>query len=262
MLLAALVACSPTSQSAAERRAEAARADSSAAGYDVGVKTPVSGPAVAAHVASTDSATDSTKHTGPRTVAVATAPASSVPVPPPVTRAPPPVDSTRPRTGRGGTARPSDPAPPAVAPLDPALESMFLTYDEAKKTATFQLAAGTEIEGQISFNGVRRGGRVLTVPTGWRVNVEFTNRDGDLPHSATIIASFEPIPEELPASAFPQAQTVKVSEGLLDGDSDNISFVADRAGRYMIACGVLGHAQRGQWLVLDVSSTATVPTYR
>jgi uncharacterized cupredoxin-like copper-binding protein len=72
----------------------------------------------------------------------------------------------------------------------------------------------------------------------------------------------EPVPEQLPSSAFPQAQTAKIEEGLLEGDSDQFSFVADRGGRYFIACAVLGHAQRGQWLVLDVSTTATIPAYR
>lgn len=146
--------------------------------------------------------------------------------------------------------------------MDPALEATFLTFDEVKKSATFQLAAGNELGSQVSFNGVRRGGRILTVPVGWRIGIEFTNRDAELPHSATIVAGFEPIPEQLPPPAFPQAQTVRVDEGLLEGDSDELIFVADRAGRYLIACGVLGHAQRGQWIVLEVSPTATVPTYR
>jgi FtsP/CotA-like multicopper oxidase with cupredoxin domain len=139
---------------------------------------------------------------------------------------------------------------------------MFLAFDSVKKTATFQLAAGNELDNQISLNGAQRGQRTLTVPVGWRVGIEFTNRDAELPHSATIVAGFESIPEQLPPPAFPNAHTDKVDEGLLEGDSDVISFVADRAGRYLIACGVLGHAQRGQWIVLQVSPTATVPTYR
>jgi hypothetical protein len=146
--------------------------------------------------------------------------------------------------------------------MDPAVEATFLTFDSTKKTLVFQLAAGNELEDQVSFNGVRRGARSLVVPVGWRVLIEFTNRDAKLPHSAAIVAGFEPLPEELPPAAFPQAQTMRVEEGLLEGDSDEISFVADRAGRYLIACGVLGHAQRGQWIVLDVSPTATVPRYR
>jgi hypothetical protein len=61
---------------------------------------------------------------------------------------------------------------------------------------------------------------------------------------------------------FPRAQTVRTGEGLLEGDADEILLTADRVGRYLIACGVLGHAQRGQWITLNVSTTATKPTYR
>jgi hypothetical protein len=146
--------------------------------------------------------------------------------------------------------------------MDPALEATFLVFDTLKKIATFQLAAGTEVPDQVSFNGVRRGARVLTVPVGWHLGIEFTNRDAELPHSAIVVAGFEPVPEQLPSPAFPSAQTVKVDEGLLEGDSDEIRFLVDRPGRYLIACGVVGHAQRGQWLLLEVTASATVPTYR
>jgi hypothetical protein len=162
----------------------------------------------------------------------------------------------------GGQQGGSCPGAPSLPPLDPEVAATFLVVDTAKKVATFQLAAGNELTNQVSFNGARRGGRILIVPVGWRLVIEFANRDTELPHSATVVAAVEPIPEQVPPPAFPHAQTVKIDEGLLEGDSDEIGFVVDRAGRYLIACGVLGHAQRGQWLVLEVSTTATVPTYR
>ena len=263
---AVLTACSPSPKTSAERRAEAARADSSAAGYDVGPRPAGSS---LAHAPKVDSTSDSTKH-GSATAATGAAGRGNVVVPQPIATVPrvatqpvqrpavTVVDSARGQRGRGGS-RSGDPGLP---PLDPAVEAMFLVFDTAKKAATFQLAAGNEIVNQVSFNGARRGGRILTVPVGWRLGIEFTNRDAELPHSATIVAGFEPIPEQLPPPAFPHAQTIKVEEGLLEGDSDEIIFVADRAGRYLIACGVLGHAQRGQWIVLEVSATAAVPTYR
>lgn len=268
MLLAALAACTPNSQTAAERRAEAARADSSAAGYDVAV--------VGTQAPAPDSASDSTRQGSPGALGGAvTKPAlqGGAVIPPPIVTVPrvvtqpghrpavTVVDTTRGRRGRGGSPL-GDPRATGLPPLDPALEATFLAFDDVKKTATFQLAAGNELDNQISLNGAQRGERTLTVPVGWRVGIEFTNRDAELPHSATIVAGFEPIPEQLPLPAFPNARTDKVDEGLLEGDSDVISFVADRAGRYLIACGVLGHAQRGQWIVLQVSPTATVPTYR
>jgi hypothetical protein len=265
MLLAVLTACTPDSRTADQRRAEAARADSSAAGYDVGAGRTAASETT--HVAPTDSTADSTAGglaMSPQHVAVVPPPTHPVPTPvnqtparPPVT----PVDTHRASGGRGGS-RPGDPDQAGLPPLDPATAATFLAFDSTKKIVTFQLAAGNELDTQVSFNGARRGGRILTVPVGWRINIEFTNRDPELPHSAAIIAGLEPVPEQLPSSAFPQAQTAKIEEGLLEGDSDQFTFVADRGGRYFIACAVLGHAQRGQWLVLDVSTTATIPAYR
>ncbi len=256
ILLAALIACRPSSQTAAERRAAAARADSSAAGYEVGVvSAPTPDTTVSATLDSTQGAT--TVGPGSKGGTVAPTPTILVPSTKPVPRQVVTVADTS-RSRRGGGSSPSAGLPP----LDPAVEATFLAFDTLKKTATFQLAAGTEILDQVSFNGVRRGARVLTVPVGWRLGIEFTNRDAELPHSAMVVADSQPIPEQLPLPAFPQAQTVKVEEGLLEGDSDEIRFLADRVGRYLIACGVMRHAQRGQWLVLEVSASATVPTYR
>jgi uncharacterized cupredoxin-like copper-binding protein len=264
MLLTALAACTPNSQTAAERRAEAARADSSAAGYDVAAAATQAAPPGGSHTAPADTA--SRAATQPASQGGVVIPSPLVTVPhvatqpahrPTVTV----VDTTKGRRGRGESP-PGDPGATGRPPMDPALEATFLVFDTLKKTAVFQLAAGNELGNQISLNGAQRGGRMLTVPVGWRVGIEFTNRDAELPHSATVVGSSEPIPEQLPASAFPNAQTDKVDEGLLEGDSDAISFVADRAGRYLIACGVLGHAQRGQWILLVVSPTATVPHYR
>ena len=178
----------------------------------------------------------------------------------------PPRTTTRPVRPPAATTdtgtRSRDTVKRGIPPLDPALEAMFLTFDEGKKTATFQLAAGNELLDQVSFNGVTRGERVLTVPVGWHVGIEFSNRDTYLPHSALVTEMVDPVPEQLPLAAFPGAQSVKVDAGLLEGDSDQIVFVADRPGRYLIACGVLSHAQRGQWILLEISATATVPSYR
>ena len=262
MLFVALVACTPNSQTAAERRAAAARADSSAAGYDVAVIEP-RGPAVdTTQAMRTPNATDSARPSGP----------GAVPPPPaggvvPVAVVTPPRTTTqqparRPPVATDTGTRSRDTVKRGLPPLDPALEAMFLTFDEGKKTATFQLAAGNELLDQVSFNGVTRGERVLTVPVGWRVGIEFSNRDTYLPHSALVTEMIDPVPEQLPLAAFPGAQSVKADAGLLEGDSDEIVFVADRPGRYLIACGVLSHAQRGQWLLLEISATATVPTYR
>ncbi len=272
MLLVTFNACAPDSQTDAERSAEAARADSSAAGYEVGpapsgrprsIQGPDSGPRRPDSIGVAGS--------NPRTVATGPGTSSTQPtslVVPVVPVSGTGADSTM-RGSRGSTGRAPGPGKTrrdsggaSLPPLDPRLEANFLVYDTTKKTAIFQLAASDEIAAQVSFNGVRQGGRTITIPLGWRVTIAFANRDPELPHSATIVAVTGTIPEQLPEPVFPRAQTIRVDEGLLEGDVDEILFTADRVGRYLLACGVLGHAQRGQWITLDVSTTATVPTYR
>ena len=269
LLLTLLAACSPGSPSDAERAVHAARADSSAAGYDVG---PVS---VASSRHSADSASKPAVTVvipGPGEGRAGTpreAPADSV------RRARTTVDSAAAvvSKGRGGSGVSTGPTltsgadstrrgSTALPPLDPALEPDFIVYDTTRKSVTFQLAAGDEIPEQVSFNGAQRGGRTLTVPHGWRVTLAFANRDPQLPHSVIIVDVAGLVPEQLPGPVFPRAHTVRVEEGLLEGDADEITFTADRVGRYLIACGVLGHAQRGQWITLDVSTTAATPSYR
>lgn len=264
--------CAPDSLSESERLAEEARADSSAAGYDVGPpadrRRATAGAQSAGRPDSTarpgssagDRATDSiaraqaaSRDTAPLKAIVPAAGAGTA-------RSP---DSTRtatPGTGRSGQLPPTGDRP--LAPLSAAVEATYVAYDSVRKTVTFQLAAGDEIPEQVSFNGVRRGGRTLIIPLGWRVTIAFSNRDPQLPHSATIVALTDALPEQLPPSAFPRAQTVRLDDGLLEGDADEIIFTADHAGKYALACGVIGHAQRGQWLALEVSAIATVPRYR
>ena len=263
ILIAAVAACAPDSRTLAERRAAAARADSSAAGYDVGMAPPVRPAADSGGTPTAGTADSARRDSSSKSPPVPATPGSQgrITVASTVASGPPPVNASgRPRvvasadTGGRTSHR--------LPPLDPAVEATFLKFDETKRSAMFQLASGNELEAQVSFNGARRGERVLTIPLGWRLGIEFINRDADLPHSATVIPGVEPVPEQIPPAAFPQAHSVKVDDGLLEGDSDEVSFIADREGRYFIACGVLGHAQRGQWLVLEVSSTATRPSYR
>ena len=271
VLLAALVACAPDSQSAADRAADEARADSSAAGYDVGAL-----PAAAVASRGADSLPKSGRDSSGPTAGSGSGQGSvSVPNPSARDTAKNPAAHVASSGGRAGSGGPGtsgaatgprggrrDSSAVVHVPLNPALEPDFLVYDTLRKTLVFQLAATGELQEQVSFNGATRGGRTLTVPHGWRVTIAFANRDPQLPHSATIVDLIEPVPEQLPEPVFPRAQTIRMEEGLLEGDADEITFAADRVGRFLIACGVLGHAQRGQWLTLSVSTTATKPSYR
>src|SRR6266704_1881612 len=142
------------------------------------------------------------------------------------------------------------------------IDSNWLTVDTTAKTATFQLTAGlTQLNGGLNFNGFNDGKLTLTVPTSWTVVIHFTNRDTNLPHSAEVVDTTQPMPAgpvEPPALA--RAMTARLMQGLASGQSDSVRFVANKAGSYMIFCAVPGHGLAGMWIRLKVSATEKRPT--
>ena len=263
LLVSVTSSCTGESRSEPERLAEAARADSSAAGYDVGASGPSESRSPRSVVASGPPAAVAPRSQGRSVGLPDTTSMQQVIIPPIVATVP--LRGGQPGRQPGAivdtspTGSDSLHGEPRVPPVR---EADFLTYVARRRALTFQLAAGDTIPGRVSFNGSTQGVRVLTVPRGWTVTIKFVNRDPAFPHSAVVVSLPGAIPETLPAAAFPGARTVRVQEGLLDGSADELTFVAARSGRYLLACGVFGHAQRGQWLSLVVSAAATVPSYR
>jgi|SRR5712671_1159298 len=148
-----------------------------------------------------------------------------------------------------------------LAQTPPAIDCNWLTVDTTTKTATFQLIAGlTGLNGALNFNGFKDGGLTFTVPVSWNVVMDFTNHDGMLPHSAEVIDSVKPLPAQPVDPAFPRAQTVRLAEGLAPEQKDSFRFVANKAGSYLIFCGVPGHGLAGMWIRFKVSATDKRPT--
>jgi plastocyanin len=97
---------------------------------------------------------------------------------------------------------------------------------------------------------------VVTVPLGWHIQVTFSNRSA-APHSVEVIAYHTPVPEIGFRAAFKNAQSPDPIDGITqDHKPQRFTFVATRAGRYMIICGVPGHASSGMWERLVVTKTA------
>jgi len=149
------------------------------------------------------------------------------------------------------------PAQTTPAPAD----SSQLSVDTATKTATFQLVAGqTKLNSGLNFNGSNDGKLTLTVPQNWTVVIQFTNKDPNLPHSAEVVDTTKPMPAgPVDPPAFPRAMTQKLMIGLESGGTDTFQFVANKAGSFMIFCGVPGHGLAGMWIRLNVSPTAKRP---
>ncbi len=141
-----------------------------------------------------------------------------------------------------------------------AIDPRWLSADPATKTAHFDLTAGlTGLNGALNFNGYRDGGLTLTVPLGWTVAVQFRNHDGMLPHSAEVIPEVQPLPTGPVDPAFDRAFTVRLGEGIPPTGEDDLRFVADKEGSFLIFCGVPGHGAAGMWIRLKVSGSARKP---
>ncbi|HEU4643631.1 MAG TPA: sulfocyanin-like copper-binding protein [Gemmatimonadaceae bacterium] len=137
----------------------------------------------------------------------------------------------------------------------------FMTYDAAAKTTHVHLSAALgSANGGMNFNGGARGDQTITVPQGWHVIMDFENKDA-IPHSAIIIPDKFPLPAQPQDPAIPRAYTNDVTAGLPTGGTDTMDFKAAKAGDYLIACGVPGHAPSGMYIKFVVSATASTPNY-
>jgi sulfocyanin len=138
----------------------------------------------------------------------------------------------------------------------------WMHVDEAKKTVNFDvLMAPNGTNGGLNFNGYHHGELTITIPVGWHVDMNVTNKGfGAIPHSLEIIKASEGIPNQgSEPPAFDGAETVELINGMNVGQSDHATFTADSPGKYWIFCGVPNHGVGGMWDNLVVSSTATNP---
>jgi hypothetical protein len=236
-----------------------ARADSSAAGLAVG-------PAVVASGAPDDSVRD-TMVVAARGGAGAPK-ADSAATPDSARGAPPEKQDTveRPTPQHPIAAPRADSTPPRRPPRRPppaprTTVNAYLEFTPSERAAYLDLVAAYDsARGRPTFNGAAEGAATATIPLGWRVVIHFANAD-TVPHSAIVVDEPDLIPDDAPAAAFAQAFVRRVEDGLPPGARDDIAFIANREGRFLIFCGVPGHGVQGQWIRLLVSSQAAVPLY-
>lgn len=139
----------------------------------------------------------------------------------------------------------------------------FMSYDAATKTVNLKVfPAFNSVQGGFNFNGGSDGSQTITVPTGWKVNIDVVNKDA-IPHSAIIIADTRPIPNAPDKPAIPRAYTEHLTDGLApQNGEDTMNFTAPTSpGNYLIACGVPGHAPSGMWIKFVVAA-AQAPSYQ
>jgi sulfocyanin len=140
----------------------------------------------------------------------------------------------------------------------------WMTVQDNPKDVTMDVVAGFNASNSNwNFNGYHDGAMTVVVPEGWRVRIDFTTLDGNMPHSLVVIA--DPGRENLPLeagrehTAFSRAYSKSPIAGISPGDEDVISFTAKKAGDYLWFCGVPGHGQSGMWVYFRVSAEVDEP---
>jgi sulfocyanin len=140
----------------------------------------------------------------------------------------------------------------------------WMKIEAAAKKVEMDVVAGFNTSNSSwNYNGYHDGNMTVVVPEGWSVRIDFTSRDGETPHSLVVMD--DPGKDNLPLQAgreqmaFSRAYSKSPIEGISPGDSDVISFKANKAGDYLWFCGVPGHGQSGMWVYFKVSADADAP---
>lgn len=138
----------------------------------------------------------------------------------------------------GAAPKPPTPSPASLKP--------YLTWSASTKSATLTLDAG-----DLSFNGTANGKMVISIPKGWTVKVNFTDK-GALNHSAAVVSS-----STADTPAFPGASTPDPRDGTQPNGQAHFTFIASKVGHYRIACLVIGHEDAGMWATFTVTASGT-----
>ena len=133
------------------------------------------------------------------------------------------------------------------------------------------VAAWNNANAGFNFDGGAHGQMTVTVPLGYKVVASFKN-NSETPHDVLVIPYMSTLPSHSVTPAFAGARSSfprsrPGAGGPPVGGAPprsnapiTFSFVANKAGTYMIICGVPGHALAGMWDKFVVSPTATVAT--
>jgi sulfocyanin len=140
------------------------------------------------------------------------------------------------------------PGLPAAAAHRPAATPRWLVVSGHSVTLTLIAA----YKGGFDFNGDSNGKMVVSVPAGYTVHVNFTNKSS-LAHSAVITAFSERTGSSGIKPVFRGASTPNPASGTARGTTVHFNFVPNKAGKYAIVCAVPGHAAGGMWDVFMVT---------
>ncbi len=140
----------------------------------------------------------------------------------------------------------------------------WMKVDNSAKTVTMEVTAGeSQADNGWNYNGYYNGNATIVVPEGYKVTINFHNKDQANPHSLAISTDKPPFPATFSEAhlAFPGAETpgsMQMNTATQPGESASITFTADKAGQYIMLCHVPAHATTGMWIHFEVSSNGDV----
>lgn len=137
----------------------------------------------------------------------------------------------------------------------------WYAYDEAANAVTLDIVSGSTSDNNYwNYNGYAQGEITVVVPAGASVTINFTNED---PNNMTHSIGVAPFTSNPPAMVAPEpvfagaitSNAASQAEATATGASETITFTADTAGEYSLACYVPGHAVAGMWILFTVSDS-------
>lgn len=129
------------------------------------------------------------------------------------------------------------------------------------KVVHLTLIAGyNNVNSGFNFNGAAHGQMTISVPLGDTIDVAFSNKAQGVQHDVVVIPYTTVLPAGSSSPAFPGAISParRFGPGGFGSGANTaqtFSFVAGKAGTYMLICGIAGHAIAGMWDTMVVSPT-------
>jgi len=162
--------------------------------------------------------------------------------------------------GDGDAPAPATTQQPADQPATAAADATWFVVDEAAQTVTMTITAGaTSANNYWNYNGLFGGAGEITVPEGYTVTIVFENRDPAMAHSVGVGERAASYPTNFsdPQPVFAGAMSsnpTSMTQSTMPGQTETLTFVADRTGEFTLICYVSGHAATGMWVNFNVSS--------